>query len=178
MQHGMGRSQLTMTTVQALRCTRHVNLTEGNRMNHAMTPATTAHVVAALAHEGFWLNIVADESRYSRSLVEFCLDHDGSNPLVVVRCNLDEGSVVVSYGGQTVEVTSVHDNGSGPHLRSVGYEWSSEFFAVDHQDGVVRLNGRTIITPLGEERRRRDAEIEALKAQIPTTEKENEVLYI
>ena len=145
-------------------------------MEHMLTPAHIAGLVAALGAEEIFVSPVLVETEkggetyvsYSGNRVTCDLARVEMMPVITLDINLVEQDVTISTANETVKVTSYFNNGSGPSFRD---ENGVEFCAIDHQNGVVRWfrkDQRNVefTTPRGERRRETDRRINDLVAEV------------
>lgn len=141
-------------------------------MEHMLTKANIIALANTLGTYGIYFRTQVINHQYSATRSEATLKLDKDTFLPVVRMVIDSetASVTVVTADKTIEVSSYHNNGSGPFLRTSDSEGRVyEFVAIEHdtiswfhKDGL----GSSWSTPAGELRAEREENLTKLKNEI------------
>ena len=96
---------------------------------YEITPATVTAVASHLGACGFHISPKVVDNKYSRTCAEATLVT--SEALTVIKIELDAqaGEITIVIAGENIEVSSYHNNGTGPFFRDIN---GIEFMAIEH----------------------------------------------
>lgn len=132
---------------------------------YQITPATMFSVACHLGACGFHISPKVIDNEYSRTCAEATLVT--SEGLTVMKIELDAqaGTVTLVIAGENIEVSSYHNNGTGPFFRDID---GIEFMAIEH-DAVQWFRkgqlGASWSTPAGTARAYIAKELDLVKSQ-------------
>lgn len=135
-------------------------------MEHILTKANITALVNTLGTYGIYVRSQVIDHQYSATCSEATLVYFNGFPVVRMVIDSETSRVTIQTCDETIEVSSYHNNGSGPFLRD---NEGTEFIAIEH-DAIrwFRKNNRdqSWPTPAGELRVQREEYQQTLKDEI------------
>lgn len=135
-------------------------------MEHMLTKANITALVNTLGLYGIYVRSQVIDYQYSATRSEATLVYFNGFPVVSMIIDSEKSSVTIVTVDETIEVSSYHNNGSGPFLRD---SEGTEFMAIEHD--AIRwfrkgTRDQSWPTPAGELRVQREATQQTLRDEI------------